>query len=40
MVLRGREAVVGAEGGGGREIEDRDVDGMREVRQRKHSPVP
>lgn len=40
VVLRGREAVVGAEGGGGREMERRDVDGISEARQRKHSPVP
>lgn len=40
VVLRGREAVVGAEGGGGSEIERRDVEGMSEARQRKHSPVP
>lgn len=40
VVLRGREEDVGAEGGGGREMERREVDGMREARQRKHSPVP
>lgn len=40
VVLRlGRED-AGAEGGGGREIERREVEGMREARQRKHSPVP
>lgn len=40
VVLRlGREE-AGAEGGGGREIERREVEGMREARQRKHSPVP
>lgn len=40
VVLRlGRED-VNAEGGGGREIERREVEGMREARQRKHSPVP
>lgn len=40
MVLRGREAVVGAEGGGGSEMERRDVEGIREARHKKHSPVP
>lgn len=40
MVLRGRDAVVGADGGGGREIERSEVEGSREARQRKHSPVP
>lgn len=40
VVLRlGRED-AGAEGGGGREIERREVEGMREARHRKHSPVP
>lgn len=40
VVLRLREEVAGAEGGGGRAIERREVEGMREARQRKHSPVP
>lgn len=40
VVLRGRDAVVGAEGGGGREIERSEVEGRRVARQRKHSPVP
>ncbi len=40
VVLRGREAVVGADGGGGRDMDRREVEGMWEARQRKHSPVP
>lgn len=40
VVLRGRDAVVGAEGGGGSEMDRSDVAGRREARHRKHSPVP
>lgn len=40
MVLREKDALVGAEGGGGSEIERSEVDGRREALQRKHSPVP
>jgi hypothetical protein len=39
VVLRAREEVVGALGGGGREARREEV-GRREARQRKHSPVP
>lgn len=39
VVLRAREEVVGALGGGGREARREKV-GRREARQRKHSPVP
>lgn len=40
MVLRGREEVVGAEGGGGSDMDVNVVEGISEARQRKHSPVP
>lgn len=40
VVLRGRLASVGADGGGGSDMESRDELGMSEARQRKHSPVP
>ncbi len=41
VVLRPMDSVSvdGAEGGGGR-FERREVEGRREARQRKHSPVP
>ena len=40
VVLRGRLASVGADGGGGSDNECKDELGRSEARQRKHSPVP
>jgi len=39
VVLRPKDSVSGAEGGGGR-FDSKEDDGRMEARQRKHSPVP